>query len=135
MFTSIKCHLKFCNVYFYTSVGNIGNAICIWYMIQVILICYLPTRRPWKAEGKLVEACVCLPRIAESFQAIKKQRVSSSQAVNLFLKFTPLLNFDKIMQSILVFSYQNAYQKESLWLNSIRYIWSFPVLPRFPFVL
>lgn len=111
MLTFIKCNLKFCNVYFYTSEGNIGNAVRIWYMIQVILICYLPTRHPWKAGGKLAEACMWVPRIAEGFKAIKKQRVKSSQDVNFFLKFAPLLNFEEIMQSILIFSYQNAYQK------------------------
>lgn len=135
MLTSIKCNLKFCefcDVCFYTSGGNFGNAICIWYMIQAILICYLPTRHPWKAGYKLLKlVCVLL----EDFQAVKKQRVKISQAVNFFLKFTPLLNFEEIMQSIFIFSYQNAYQKESFWLNSTRYIWSFPALPRFPFVL
>lgn len=112
MLTYIKYNLNFWDVYFYTSEGNLGNAKCLWYMSQVILICYLPTRHPWKAGGKLAEAGVCLPRIVEGFKAIKKQRVNISQAVNFFLKFAPLLNFEEIMQSIFIFSYQNAYQKE-----------------------
>lgn len=92
-------------------------------------------KTPMESRGQTAEASVCLPRIAEDFKGVKKQRVKSSQAVNFFLKFAPLLNFEEIMQSIFIFSYQNAYQKESFWLNSIKYIWSFPVLPRFPFVL
>lgn len=66
-----------------------------------------------KSRVQTAEACVCLTRTVEDFQAVKKQRVKISQAVNFFLKFTPLLNFEEIMQTIFIFSYQNAYQKES----------------------
>lgn len=61
--------------------------------------------------SKLAEACACVPRTVEGFKAVQQQRTNSSQAFDFFLKLAPVLNFEEIRHSILVFSYQNAYQK------------------------
>lgn len=64
--------------------------------------------------SKWAEAYMCVPRTVEDFKAIQKKTGNSSQAFNSFMKLAPVLNFEEIMHSILIFSYQKAYQKESL---------------------